>query len=97
VYFVIVYREEVHKNHEYIQNVKMAMLKNVAPRLWAWMPSQTNLQFIVEILYREGSCKIFEYIQNVNFKRLGPMIVGLDAFTNHFLVFGWNVILASVL
>ena len=92
MYFVVVYREEVDKNHAYIQNVKMAMLKNAAPRLWAWMLSQTNLQFIVEMLYREGSCKIFEYIQNVNFKGLGSTIVSLDAFTNHVLVFGWNVI-----
>ena len=35
MYFVIVYRDEVHKNHEYIQNVKMAMLKSPAPRSWA--------------------------------------------------------------
>ena len=42
VYFVIVYREEVHKNHEYIQNVKMAMLKSLAPQSWVRMFSQTN-------------------------------------------------------
>jgi hypothetical protein len=48
--------------------------------------------------YRKECCKNFEYSQNVNLKRSGPMIVvGPDAFTNHFLVVGWNVILAGVL
>ena len=37
--------------------------------------------------YRKECCKIFGYIQNLNFKKSGPTIVGLDAFTNH--VFGW--------
>ena len=36
-------------------------------------------------------------IENVNFKKSGPTIVGSDAFTNDFLVVGWNVILAGVL
>jgi hypothetical protein len=49
------------------------------------------------MVYRKECCKIFEYSQNVNLKRSGPTIVGPDAFTNHFLVVGWNVILASVL
>ena len=49
------------------------------------------------MVYTKECCKIFEYIQNVNFKRSGPTIVGPDAFTNDFFVFGWNVILASVL
>jgi hypothetical protein len=45
------------------------------------------------MVYRKECCKVVEYIQNVNFKWSSPMIMGLDAFTNHFLVFGWNVIL----
>ena len=48
------------------------------------------------MVYWKECCKIFEYIQNVNVKKSGPTIVGPDAFINHILVFGWNVILASV-
>ena len=36
-------------------------------------------------------------IENVNFKKFGPTIVGQDAFTNHFVIFGWNVIYGNVL
>ena len=55
------------------------------------------LPIIGRMMAMEMSCKIFEYIQNVNVKSSGPTIVGPDAFTNDFFVFGWNVILASVL
>ena len=38
------------------------------------------------MMHMEMACKIFEYIQNVNVKRCGPTIVGLDSFTNQFLI-----------